>query len=746
LILLFRAMLLTALLSLWPAAVEADIDVTVPPGLPPEWVRFLPSPVLTDLGLIPRRRQATQQQGSVTSVPQERRAGYTGGVDSSFGFSGILTIDLPLHFNWAVSKITLTPKYRPLTGSGAKGEGWRYPPEFPLHLYWLSIATMLRRAVHPALVSSVGTVEYLILIGEPAYIAARNSRGEGALRWIAKEVERQVGPFPTGTPRASGGMNPYQKLIHKLALVELASGFPYSPARRFARRLMSLAGEGLTPVLHYSRQKHLFVRRNAVSLLAKYPNQQASVRLRELLRSRDRVIRNRALQALVDRRDLASAPWLRSALRKNDRGLQFLAATALGKLRDVGAIKQLVSYASNNRTDPDALWAAVPAIGRIGKPNKKVLRLLVGLERQLRGNRLQFGQGNPIYPPPVRDRLTKADVIAQMCRISRMALGDPVARKALLEEIRQGRGQAKKAKATDRRGNLIRQRGNVLKAIASPNLFLVCDILRRQGSAGNKLLLEVVNDAIEQPAVRAYALEQVKLSLLLSFLESIEKLAELARTSDVGLIRARSLALLELRDVDTAVETSRRILLDYSINTSDYPAMRREWVVIPAMRLLGRRSVNQVAVLVGVIRRAAEEQAEGERRRKALTHKVKGGRNGQVPLVSVPPIVEAALIELGRIGSQKAVKPLLKRLADPDRIGRGEAALALGAIGGKQVIGQLVGALEDKDAWVRFCSYRSLRSLTEVDFFCDWIFGAGTPSIDSTVRKWKAWYRKKYPK
>ncbi len=740
---------LLLLLLVWhPTLAGCDIDVTVPPGLPPEWVRLLPNPVLTDLGQVPRRRQSGTERGSVTPVTSKRRTAYLGSIDSSFGFSGVLTIDMPLHFRWTISKIERPAKFRELTGPGASSEGWRYPPPFPLHLYWLSIATMLRQAIHPALVTRVATIEHLVLLGEPAYLAAVNSRTESALREISKAVVKHVGPLPQKIPRSQGGLNPYQKLIHKLTLTELATGYPYSPDRRFARRVLSLDREGLTPVIALTAHKHAFVRRNAVALLGKYDSQLASAKLRELLDSTDRVVRNRAIQAVVDRQDKVAIPWLIRSLRSRDRGLQVLAATALGHLRAEDAHRALVAFAMNNQADPDVLWATLPAIGRIGKPARKALAMVRQLEQKFSGNRFRFGESNPIYAPPVRDRVTMADVLAEMCRIARSGMRDQGAQKALLAQIRQGQGKRSppgRAKKTDVRGNIIRRRGNVLKGISSPNLFFVCDILRRMGTAGNKLLLEVVNDTSEESDVRAYALEHLRFPTLLTFLESLEQLAGIARTSDVGLLRARALALLELHDKETAIEIAKRILIEYSVGQADYTTMRREWVVIPAMRLLGRCSANQPVILQRVIARAQAEQEDGHRRREKNNAKLAGKRNGQVPLITIPPIVEVALLEIGRTGSLKAAPLLVSRATGGGRFGRAEAVLALGAIGGKRVIRHLIERLGDQDAWVRFCAYRSLRQITDADFFCDWIFGSGTSSIQATVKQWRAWYRKKHP-
>ena len=89
-----------------------------------------------------------------------------------------------------------------------------------------------------------------------------------------------------------------------------------------------------------------------------------------------------------------------------------------------------------------------------------------------------------------------------------------------------------------------------------------------------------------------------------------------------------------------------------------------------------------------------------------------------------PPLLEIACIELGRLGDPKAIETLIKILKSDASSGRAEAALALGAIAGREAIDALVAALEDpKDGWVRFCAYEALRKLSGQDHMCDWIFG-----------------------
>ncbi len=86
---------------------------------------------------------------------------------------------------------------------------------------------------------------------------------------------------------------------------------------------------------------------------------------------------------------------------------------------------------------------------------------------------------------------------------------------------------------------------------------------------------------------------------------------------------------------------------------------------------------------------------------------------------------------------------LLARLADVNQLGRAETALALGAVGGKKILARLIGALLDRDPWLRFCAYRALKALSGQDFCCDWLYGPEA-TIRRTTRKWKDWWRARY--
>jgi hypothetical protein len=79
-----------------------------------------------------------------------------------------------------------------------------------------------------------------------------------------------------------------------------------------------------------------------------------------------------------------------------------------------------------------------------------------------------------------------------------------------------------------------------------------------------------------------------------------------------------------------------------------------------------------------------------------------------IPRLSEYGLQDEAAFVLGRIGSEKAVKPLLTTLIDGDWIVRQSAAAALGEIGSEKAVEPLLAALRDEDRFVRRCAARAL--------------------------------------
>jgi hypothetical protein len=96
---------------------------------------------------------------------------------------------------------------------------------------------------------------------------------------------------------------------------------------------------------------------------------------------------------------------------------------------------------------------------------------------------------------------------------------------------------------------------------------------------------------------------------------------------------------------------------------------------------------------------------------------------GEVSFRPYVPLEETYLIELGRTGSEPAMRKLGELLQRPRNRHRAVCCLALGATGRQDAVPLLVPMLVDLDPFVRLCAYRALVYLTEREHFADWLYG-----------------------
>lgn len=743
----FLAVTLIAALALG-AATRADIDCVVPPGLPAEWRESLPRPTLSDRGRVPGRAKgpAKDPQGSVevaTAPPPPPR--FAARVDASFDFSGITTVDLPQHFPWSV------PSERPdntgpvITG-GPRSKAPKYPPVASTHLHWLCVATLLRTVIHPGTTSTMLSIEHLILIGDGAYPAMADAKGQSMINDAARTVADAIGPPSAQRPAPSGGKTAFQEMVHRLALDELLATHPHDPVRPFAHRLMSLGHEAQGPLLHYSKSDHAMLRRNAVQALGQVGSQAAATRLIELLRDRDRVVRNRALAALVERGERASVPELLQLLnRKTDLASEALFVDALGRLGDPSARPIVLAWLRAHKGDPDALWVAIPALGRLGESERATLAELADLESDLTARPRMFGAWEPDHPmfrPPTPDVYSKAQIAAEMCRLARAGLGVERARTDLFAHLEKTKGTATNG-ATDR--------GRELAGIAVANRFFALDMLARMGERGHAFLLAVASDAFEHDAIRAHAVRRFQPGEALSFVEALDHLARLATAPNPGVVRAVALDRLAAEDPALGLATATQTARAYAAGIADPATISREWVVIPAMQIAGLAPVEaalDASTLLAIAKRADAERT-AVLNAPPPAGPIPGQPTWQLDVPYVPPVTETALVEIGRAADPPTAEgALVERLRDPRAHGRPEAALALGAIATRAALDALIGCLADRDPWLRFCAGRALAQVgdasSDAPAGVDWL-AASDEELAAAVARWREWRAKQPP-
>lgn len=291
--------------------------------------------------------------------------------------------------------------------------------------------------------------------------------------------------------------------------------------------------------------------------------------------------------------------------------------------------------------------------------------------------------------------------------------------------------------------------GLALGPIAAAARFACCEALARMGRDGHAVLARVAEDATESAQLRAHAFDKIDHTLLHDFVEVGETL-KYAAVDDKrpSLVRTRALARLERADPVLAATTARDVVEHWLRQPAVSLPSLEHWVALDAIRMLGRLGKCTVELTERVIAHAQEERAQAELRRAAHEQQLEQARQQgmaffqlELAVFDLPPILEAALLEQGRLGTDDAVAKLLSRLDDATFLARPHAALAVELAPGATVTPRLVEGLADKDPWVRLMCYRVLRARTGQDFATDWIFGE-VEDLKVAVRAWREWLGK----
>ena len=380
-------------LALLMLSARRDLDVGVPAGSPLDFVRI---PVSTE-SMIRRDVATPSRKGGGPGVTQAKVEHVPLTLPS---LSRPLTLDFANHLRWRPSKAPGTP-----TGA-MRGKLAGYPPAYPQSLYHHCISHFLMLKLHPDKVSPREVLSYLIEIGEPAAHAATAIRGESkALQAMAKYVWSAAGLLPVSPPRG-----PFKSDVDKGVAAELVVAFPYGPdfGGDFLKLPPASAVATLSELARSTR--HRFMARNALFSLRLYDHPSALPVLRDLLKSRDKVVRNRALAALIRWRDPDVVPWLILQLSATDLPFRSYALHALGKIGDRRAVEPILRRLKRSGQDWEFVWGALAALARIRDRSPEVLETLDKVEKVLPLMRL------------VRVRRT---ILQERVRIARAYLGDP---------------------------------------------------------------------------------------------------------------------------------------------------------------------------------------------------------------------------------------------------------------------------------------------------------------------------------
>lgn len=683
---LLSVCLVTALL-----APPMDIDVAVPPGTPLEWDKDLHQPVPTGWrGRVPstdKPREAAK--GAAPSAGPRKGSTVTAhppiefGVTNLYQYFGITTVDIVNHIKVEAPGGGLYKEGDVATGGGS-GVQWVYMPEHPTELVWTGVAGCLRSILHPELVSVPETVAYLCEVGETTLPGTR-----AVVSPVGEKVKQMVTPVPEQFPAIKGGATVLESMFNRLVVVELTTGFPHALDPTYARRTLSLGERVYKQVLDATRANHTLLARNGVAVLTNYRTPEAADELRKFLRSPDAVVKYRALTGIGRLRDRASVPLLLQGVLSNDEVWRAACAYTLGMIGDPGVADELMKIAKATH-DVEFLWSLLPAIARLSQPRKEFEDFFTKMETAiLQGGVIKEPPTPPknMVPPKPEPAGTKMQVVIEMCRLGLAAAGNAAAREQLKGKLQQ----------------------HGIEGIFVPNQILACNVLGRM--TDTREFLETIVETAKNDRLAVQAL--LDLQTLVAGTEWLKKLAASARAPAV---RAMALSELFERGEEHFLPVARKIVEGYAGGADGGQA----FVVGSALQLLGK--IPRPELLDAILAAATKAHASGMWARRE-------GENTldivKAKIRICPPLLEIACIELGRLQDPKALPALIAILKSDATGGRAEAALALGAIPGREAIEALVAALEDpKDGWVRFCAYEALRKLSDKDHPCDWIFGS----------------------
>jgi len=552
----------------------------------------------------------------------------------------------------------------------------------------MALLTCLRSDLNPESMSEGEAVAYCLELGIPSRTGATMHAGK-----TGPEILRSIPGLPRSVPQIPHGKTPYETMIRRLIAAEMVSGYAMAFDPSFARRTFGLGEEALDPLIEFSDSNHALLGQNATWVLARWDHPKATEALRRVYRkSADPVRRIRALGGLVRLRDSAIVPDLVTTSSLGDKGMRAAALHALGYIGGDAARKRLRTVVEGG--DADLLWSALPALARLPDSSEEGRRFLRGVERRLRGlcgnddqvkidnERQEFG-GRTIFVTREAPK-SKWKILHQFAVLALAASQDESARKEVLARVKD----------------------KTFSSFHRATWFVLVETLVGMGPDGVARAKSISTELRSEIEVRVHALRMLDREGKCDAAYLEERL----RDSDLAGI---ALQLLEWSKPDVAVTICREAAAgkrhfygdDALLALAQVGGRVGAWDAARAEDLLRLTQRNETAVA----QRRAEDQFNLM----------------MVRIMVRPPVWESLLLECGRTGSKAVVPYLASVLRDPKRsAGRAEAALALGAIGGPEAVSALLLALEGDDPWMRFCAYRSLKTLSGKDHFADWIFGS----------------------
>jgi hypothetical protein len=445
------------------------------------------------------------------------------------------------------------------------------------------------------------------------------------------------------------------------------------------------------------------------------------------------VARNRALQGLMRHRDAEVETFLTKGISSFDRFFGVYCIVALGRMTAVDTRKKILGVLRSRATDSGDAWlAAIHALANMPDGDGKTRRGLKRLRSTVLNNRMKLSAPpEEIVDDPDRPG-DRANILLEAIELALASAGEPHARRKVLE-----------ARARER---------VPLEAVSSFNQPLAIRTLATFGDKGSGPLTRVVIEGAD------VMLRTLALTELVQHGQGSDLALAIASGKGGTGRRSSALRVQALESLDGGPKPGNGVTAATALVRSYLATKPREkesgrprrsnaspaFECIAALRFLGRHKALKQDVLLEVLEHA----------RKHRDHEHAGWRDmeGRMPpdtalLKGVSPLYETAVVELGRLSDEKSFHRLTEILRQ-DGPGRVEAALAFGNFRRREALIPLLDALEDRDPWVRYGAYRSLREISGTNYFADWLQGSEEERGEA-VKQWKTWrseHGKKLPR
>ena len=710
-------------------------------------------------------------------------------VQNLYSYFDIKTHDIMSHLQVTIPKVIRFPKEvgkEHETGAEITGKNvpkrapgaaswiieWNYQPEYPAELVWDGITCGIRLIMHPEIISFPEIKAHLIEIGVPAGIGTRtiprppsaprqpaanpggnnnnpngknlpnpvpgrpNQPGQqpaknGGAFALMGEIESIVGQLPEKPPSIPS-VSPKSKInsmLVKLAAVELTGGYPQMMDPNYARRILSMGKEGLPAVIGCAKSSHSFLQRNAVAALANYHDEDAYKALRKYIKSNDLVVRLRALKGLMNTKSDSNIKLFKSMLKNSDPMYQAIACYALGSYGDKSSCDDLMSlFNSALKSDnQELMWSLLPAIVRCANAEDnsrdRWVDILQSAAKRFKGAFPSRSSGDAGGEVPSPQDPKRPDVIIQGQRAS---FPEKIGYKnVILWEMTQLALAALDSETETRLVLSMLSEKGLSQAFNKVNWFLVPDALSMiPENKGVDLLKTIAQDTMIPESIAVWAIKG------LTKLEVEAKwLLDMVQGNSRPTVRAQALISLSQRSGNMAKQACQDAIENFSVPSDGGQA----FFYTAVLQIGGQLSAFDSTKLLDVTRSCFSAKAYAKRQ---------GNNNADITQSNIsvyPPLLESAILELGRTGDEKAVSLFIEILKADMPNGSPEAALALGVHRTKEVVSTLISTLRDcPQGWTRFCAYRSLKNLSGEDFFCDWIFGSES-TRESEIAEYEEW-------